>query len=123
VSIIHSPEWIEPHTHLFVASGDDQNIVAVDREFSQLDKHMKDLLNNPAKAKKISENSAKTFRDRYLTPAAQACYWRKMIQSWSKVSFEPQLFHEVKGNDGKRRKEIRGTSFETFVSDLVMRES
>jgi hypothetical protein len=119
---VHTPEWIEPHTHLFVDKGSDQNVVFVDRSFKNLDSKMKHLLKYPDKAQRISENSAKIFRDQYLTPAAQACYWRRLVQAWASVSFEPHLYTTVKGKDGKTRKKIRGTSFETFSSNLVFRK-
>lgn len=76
-------------------------------------------LKHPKEAKQIAENSAKVFRDRYLTPAAQACYWRKLFNGWASVSFEPELYMKVMGHDGKMRQRVRGTTFETYVSDLV----
>ena len=93
--------------------------MSVERDFNDLDAKMNHYLKHPEEAKKIAENSAKVFRDRYLTPAAQACYWRKMFHSWASVSFEPELYTTVKGHDGKDRKRVRGTTFETYVSDLV----
>jgi len=98
-------------------------MVAVDRDFKKLDGAMKELLKDPERSQKIADNSARTFRDRYLTPAAQACYWRQLMQAWASVSFEPDLFHEVLDSDGTSRKVIRGKSYETFVSELVRPES
>ena len=83
---------------------------------------MEELLNNPSKSEQIADNSARTFRDRYLTPAAQACYWRQLIRTWATVSFEPELFHKVKAKDGSYRKEVRGKSFETWISEMVLAE-
>jgi hypothetical protein len=119
VSVVHTPEWVEPHTHLFVKEGPEQNIVAVERDWSDLESKMNYYLKHPKEAKKIAENSARIFRDRYLTPAAQACYWRKLFNAWASVSFEPEFYTSVKGHDGKMRKRVRGTTFETYVSDLV----
>jgi hypothetical protein len=119
VSVVHSLEWIEPHTHLFVKDGPDQNIVSVERDFSDLNEKMNYYLKHPKEAKRIAENSASVFRDRYLTPAAQACYWRKLLNAWASISFVPELYTQVKGQNGKKRKKIRGTTFETYVSDLV----
>lgn len=113
VSITHKLNWIEPHTHLLVPSGPDQNVVVVDRDFKDLDKKMQHLLKHPEVAKKIAENSVKTFRDWYLTPAAQACYWRKLFWAWKSVSFEPELYE--RGNGTKKRK-LRGMPFESFVA-------
>ena len=123
VSVVHKPEWIEPHTDLFISSGPNQNMVEVERDFDNLEASIKELVNNPMRAKQIAENSARTFRDRYLTPAAQACYWRQLIRAWSSISFEPELFHRVKGRDGRYRKEVRGKSFETWISGMLLAES
>jgi hypothetical protein len=80
---------------------------------------MKMLLGNPKKAKQIADNSARIFRDRYLTPAAQACYWRKLFRAWASISFEPELYETVTDHDGRSRQKLRGTPFETFVAKLV----
>jgi hypothetical protein len=60
------------------------------------------------------------FRDRYLTPAAQACYWRKLFNAWATVGFEPELYRTVKDKQGKVWRKSRGTPFETFVAAMVM---
>lgn len=116
VSVTHKLDWIEPHTHLFVPSGPDQNVVVVERDFSDLNDKMRYLLKNSEEAHKIAENSAKTFRDRYLTPAAQACYWRKLFWAWKSVSFEPELYETVEGDNETKKRRLRGTPFETFVA-------
>ena len=117
VSIVHTPEWIEPHTHLFVGNGPNQNVVAVARDFSDLDAKMEHLLRNPDVGALVARNSAALFRDRYLTPAAQACYWRRLIRSWRSVSFEPAMFETVRGKDGRARKKARGVAYETYVAE------
>jgi spore maturation protein CgeB len=81
VVVMHKSEWIEPHQDLYVKSGPEQNIVEVERDFSDLEEKMQKLLNDPQLARQIAMNSQKTFRDRYLTSAAQACYWRKVFRS------------------------------------------
>jgi hypothetical protein len=98
------PTWIEPHHSLLVSSGPDQNYVPLQQDFSDLDERMEDLLYNEDKAKRIADNSARVFRDGVLTPAAQACYWRRLLMEWREVSFEP-------GNE--RWKD--GIPFETWV--------
>ena len=81
---------------------------------------MTDLLGAPVKAASIAANSIEMFRDRYLTPAAIACYWRRMFQRWSEVSFGPELFIEVlDGADGKAQKRTRGREYEFFVADFT----
>jgi hypothetical protein len=114
VTIMHKSEWIEPHQSVLVPSGPDQNFVQVERDFSDLESKIQQLLHDSQLAKTIAQNSAKTFRDRYLTPAAQACYWRQLIRSWAEVSFRPKPWVLI---DGK--KQLRGVPFETFV--LVIR--
>jgi len=118
VSIVHTPEWIEPHTHLFVGDGPNQNVVAVDRDFSDLEAKMERLLRSPDVGARVARNSAAVFRDRYLTPAAQACYWRRLIREWRSVSFEPAMFETVRGKDGRSRKKARGLAFETYVAEM-----
>ncbi|KAF2450536.1 hypothetical protein P171DRAFT_348654 [Karstenula rhodostoma CBS 690.94] len=110
VVIMHKSEWIEPHQDVYVKSGAEQNIVEVERDFSDLEGKMQQLLNQPELAESIANNSQKTFRDRYMTPAAQACYWRKLFHVWAGVSFRPEPFEVV---NGKSR--LRGVPFETFV--------
>jgi len=118
VSIVHTPEWIEPHTHLFVGEGPHQNIVAVARDFADLGSKMDYLLRNPAVGQRVAQNSIAVFRDRYLTPAAQACYWRRLIRAWRDASFEPAMFEMVRGKDGRERKKARGLAFETYVAEM-----
>jgi hypothetical protein len=120
VSIVHTPEWIEPHTHLFASTGPGRNIIEVKRDWKDLDKQIRRLLRNPDEAQIIAKNSVKTFRNRYLTPAAQACYWRRMFHAWATVSFEPTLYHTIKDETtGRIFRKIRGTPFESYVSTLL----
>lgn len=109
---MHKRTWIEPHHALLVADGPKQNFVEVAEDFSDLEKKVTDLLADPARAKTIAQNGVDTFRDRYLTPASQACYWRELFRGWASVSFEPELWG-VDKEDGRRT--IRGVPFETFV--------
>jgi len=107
---MHKRTWIEPHHALLVSSGPQQNFVEVENDFSDLEDKIAELLEQPERAAQIAANGVETFRDRYLTPAAQACYWRRMIRNWKEVSFEPQGWEFV---DGVKR--IRGIPFETYV--------
>ncbi|KAF2130300.1 hypothetical protein P153DRAFT_365924 [Dothidotthia symphoricarpi CBS 119687] len=117
VVITHKAEWIEPHSHLFIPSGPHQNVVEVEHDFSDLEAKVQDLLQNPERAKAIVNNSIATFRDRHITPAAEACYWRQLFLSWADVSFRPEPW-EV---DENGRKRIRGVPFETFVIEALDR--
>ncbi len=70
------------------------------------------LIRDQEKSRRIAAESARIFRDRYLTPAAEACYWRKMFQTWKSVmAFEPKKY-ETLGNGTKVR---RGVSWERFA--------
>ncbi|KAH7396181.1 glycosyl transferase family 90-domain-containing protein [Pyrenochaeta sp. MPI-SDFR-AT-0127] len=115
ILITHRADWIEPHSHLFVSSGPDQNVVMVERDFSDLEEKMEDLLQNPLRGMAIANNSVATFRDKYLTPAAETCYWRQLFLSWANVSFSPNPW--VTDKDWNRK--IRGTPFETFVVESL----
>ncbi|KAF2008885.1 hypothetical protein BU24DRAFT_474962 [Aaosphaeria arxii CBS 175.79] len=110
VTIMHKSEWIEPHQRVLVRSGPDQNFVEVESDFSDLESKIQELLQDSQRAKMIANNSAKTFRERYLTPAAQTCYWRQLIRSWAEVSFQPKPWVLIDG-----RMQLRGMPFETFV--------
>ncbi|KAF3921814.1 hypothetical protein AA313_de0204708 [Arthrobotrys entomopaga] len=107
VVIAHKLEWVQHYHSLLVASGPNQNYIECERDFSDLGEVIKDLTKNPRKAKRIADNSVKLLRDRYLTPAAEACYWRKFIKGWRSVSFEPKLLDE-RGN-------LRGVPIESFI--------
>ena len=72
---------------------------------------MANLLDNPAKAQKIADNSVKVFRERYLTPAAEACYWRALWRAYAKVS-DPVEFKTPMA-DGMEL--TRGLRYETFM--------
>lgn len=110
VIVAHKMEWIVPHEYLMVPSGPKQNFIQLERDFSDLREKMDYYMANPKKAEIIADNSAKTFRDRYLTPAAEACYWRKMIYGWGEVSFKPR-FYEGKGSN----RTWRGVPFDSYV--------
>lgn len=116
ISVIHELNWVEPFHHLLQADGPNQNYIAVKRDFSDLTAKMDYHLAHPREAAGIAENSKKTFKDRYLTPAAQACYWRRLVQAWSEVSFEPDFDRPAnisKGEKGERA--WRGVPYESYM--------
>ena len=92
---------------MMIPSGRDQNFVEVERDFRDLESAILDLIENPTKAQRIANNQIKTFKQRYLTPAAEACYWRKLIRTWSLVGPTPHFYNE----DGN----WRGMPFETYA--------
>ncbi|RHZ52986.1 uncharacterized protein CDV56_102424 [Aspergillus thermomutatus] len=86
VVVAHKLQYIQHHHYLLVSSGPEQNYVEVERDFSDLPKRMDELLKNLEKAERIADNNVKTFRERYLTQAAEACYWRALWEGWAEVS-------------------------------------
>ncbi|KAF2257468.1 hypothetical protein BU26DRAFT_414653 [Trematosphaeria pertusa] len=110
IVIMHKAQWIEPHHHLLVRAGPHQNFVEVERDFSDLEEKVEELLQHPQRAEAIMNNSMAVFRDGYLTPTAQVCYWRQLFLEWAGVSSPPDPWEVV---DGKNS--LRGTPFETFV--------
>lgn len=77
---------------------------------------MEDLLDHPEKAKRIADNNVQVFRERYLTQAAEACYWRKLIRRWKDVmAWEPVLYQGVEVGEHMRRTQKRGVRYETFM--------
>ena len=97
-----------------VADGPHQNFVEVERDFSDLESKIEALLANQEEAKRIADNSVKVFRERYLTPAAEACYWRELFRGWAEVSFVPELYEDVTMAK-KNKKRMRGLRHETFM--------
>ena len=81
----------------------------VERDFSDLPEKIEPLVRNTEAARQIAQNSAKTFRERYLTPAAEACYWRSLFDGYGSVwnsTVNPWL-----DSHGKER----GLRYESFV--------
>ncbi|KAK2735259.1 hypothetical protein FQN57_001203 [Myotisia sp. PD_48] len=117
VFVTHELVWKEVHHAALVVPGDandnpEANYIQVNRDFSDLEAKMQFLLSNPAYAEVIAENSVRTFRDRYLTPAAEACYWRELIRQYGAMcDFEPLLYSQ--SDIGKPR----GIDFESFILD------
>jgi hypothetical protein len=104
--------WRQAHHAAMIASGPDANYVEVARDFSDLESKVEYFLDHPDVAERIANNSATTFRDRYLTPAAEACYWRYLIAQYAQVcDFAPSAY--MTDTDG--RQTLRGMSFEEWV--------
>ncbi|CAD6592754.1 MAG: hypothetical protein ASARMPREDX12_006436 [Alectoria sarmentosa] len=108
VIVSHTLEWREIYDSAIVYSGPEQNAVRVADDWSDLDATMKTLLANTTAAKSIADNAKHMLRDRYLTPAAEACYWRKLIQGYASVSFDPELYEADKQT-------LRGVPYESFT--------
>ncbi|KAF2212123.1 hypothetical protein CERZMDRAFT_98037 [Cercospora zeae-maydis SCOH1-5] len=111
VIVAHKLQYILHYHYLLVAEGPHQNFVQVERDFSDLTPKIEELLANPIKAQEIADNSVRTFRERYLTPAAEACYWRALIRGYSTVIEEANIWHDIDAEE----KEKRGLRYETFL--------
>ncbi|KAK0637551.1 Protein O-glucosyltransferase 1 [Lasiodiplodia hormozganensis] len=92
LTVIHKLHWLENFHNVLVSSGPEQNFIQVERDFSDMHWKMEYYLQHQDEAKRIADNNIRDFRDRYLTPAAQACYWRKLFWAWREVSFEPDYY-------------------------------
>ncbi|XMA09758.1 hypothetical protein WAI453_002549 [Rhynchosporium graminicola] len=116
VIVAHKLSWLQHHHHLMVSSGPNQNFVEVAKDFSDLDQAMEDLRSGAEgkhlKAEQIAENNVKTFREWYLTPAAEACYWRQLIRGYASVSFEPEFY---KDNGMGEKTQWRGLPVESYL--------
>ncbi|KAF2160418.1 hypothetical protein M409DRAFT_70385 [Zasmidium cellare ATCC 36951] len=107
--LIHDLDWTTHFYHLLISSGKNQNYVPVKRSFIDLPKTLHRYLAHPDEAQRIINNSVATFREKYTSPAATSCYFRRLIGGWGKVSFEPGVLRN--GSEVRRR----GVSFEEFV--------
>ncbi|KAF2667922.1 hypothetical protein BT63DRAFT_426771 [Microthyrium microscopicum] len=122
VIFTHELAWAELHGSLMKFDGPNQNMVLVKRDLSDLESKVQELLSNPAKGQAIAENNKRDFRDRYFTPAAQACYARKMIYSWSKIqTFKPELWTKSPATAAHpQRMTTRGEPFETWLIKALL---
>jgi len=111
VIIAHQMDWIQHHHPLMRSTGPDQNYVEVRRDFGDLPDRIEWLQEHDDEAERIATNNVNIFRKRFLTPAAEVCYWRRLIHRWGEVSFEPSFFKEVDGN----KKVWRGVPVESFL--------
>ncbi|KAK5788306.1 hypothetical protein VI817_009264 [Penicillium citrinum] len=112
VVISHPPLWREVHHAALISSGPDANYIEVKADYSDMSHKINYLIDNPRVAEQVAQNAVRTFRDRYLTPAAESCYWRQLVRSYASVcDFEPLLYNVDR--DGK--KVSRGVPFETWL--------
>ncbi|GFF47325.1 O-glucosyltransferase rumi homolog [Aspergillus udagawae] len=112
VVVSHKLVWREAHHAALIASGSEANYVEVERDFSDLDRKISFLIDNPEIAERIADNAVRTFRDRYLTPAAESCYWRHLIRQYAaSCDFEPVLYNSQQNG----KKQARGVPFESWL--------
>ena len=116
ISVIHNLAWIAHYYPVLEREGPHQNYIPVDRNFSNLVSQMDYYLSHESEAEALAAESTRTFRDRYLTPAAEACYWRRMFLEWRKVqNWEPSLYREERQEDGTVVLKQRGQSYERWA--------
>lgn len=137
IVLSHKLAWIEHFHHLMIPSGLGQNYINLKRDFSDLRSTMRRLLQSThleTTARGIADNARATFREKYLTPAANACYWRALIRGWASVQgFEPQIWIDEdavedeeeklgfvgigpkKGGKRTGKRRPRGTPFEAYA--------
>ncbi|KAI1611201.1 DUF821 domain protein [Exophiala viscosa] len=106
-SIIITPElkWHQTTSPLIRSAGPNQNIVIVKDDWSDLAETIEYLEANPEHAERIANSTVRTFRDWYLRPAVETCYWRKLFRAWAHVT--PPV--------GQLYPEERGTRWESFI--------
>ncbi|KAK4057562.1 hypothetical protein OIO90_001207 [Microbotryomycetes sp. JL221] len=95
VVVSHKMRWAQ-HFHGALDSdptSPHQNIVILEgNDFDNLPQTMEGLVRDSKRAQLIADNSARTLRDRYLTPAAVNCYWRRAIAEYATtLRFKPSI--------------------------------
>jgi hypothetical protein len=113
LTFIHDLEWSAHFYPLLQPHGAGQNYVPVHRNWTDLEDKVQYYLSHPAEAERIIEKAVETFRSKALLRAGTSCYLRNLIQGYSTVAFEPEVFRPVRSGQIARR---RGLSFEEFIS-------
>lgn len=114
VVVAHEMEWVEWFHPLMRKEGPKQNYVQVERGFEDLEMVMRGLVERDGRGEVegIAERSVRVFRERYLTPAAEVCYWRRLIWGWKEVmGFEVEFFNVTASGE----KKWRGVPVESFM--------
>jgi hypothetical protein len=115
VIFIHPLKHYTHLYHLLEPTGSQQNYVPVKLDWSDLGSKVQEMIDNEDKAATIARNAKSVFRDRYLTPAAQTCYFRRLFHAWRDVAFEPETYELVPSKTGQPVKRIRGISYEEYM--------
>jgi hypothetical protein len=109
VIVAHKLQYIQHHHYLLVPDGPNQNYIEVERDFSDLASKIEPLLDDPSKAQRIANNSVRTFRERYLTKAAETCYWRQLFDGYGNVwNSSVPMWSDVYQRE-------RGLRYESFI--------
>lgn len=118
VVVAHRLQYIQHHHYLLRSSGEHQNFVEVERDFSDLPQKIEGLIAQPSEAERIAENNVRMFRERYLTKAAEACYWRALWKGYANAMGGEEDKEKEKEGEGKGRIDNvveRGLRYESFV--------
>jgi hypothetical protein len=115
VIFIHPLKHYTHLYHLLEPTGSQQNYVPVKLDWSDLGSKVQEMIVDEDKAATIARNAKSVFRDRYLTPAAQTCYFRRLFHAWRDVPFEPETYELVPWKTGQPVKRIRGISYEEYM--------
>lgn len=108
VVVSHKLNYFAHYYPLMISEGPDQNWIEVKRDFTDLDEKMRYFIDHPREAARVAENGRRVFKERYLTPAAEACYWRRMFRTWKELqAWKPRLW------DGDKK---RGIAWEEYVA-------
>jgi hypothetical protein len=79
-------QWRTFLSPVMVEDGEDQNMVVVNDDWSDLDERIRWLQAHPEEAERIAENNVRTFRDQYMAAGAETCYWRELFRVWASVT-------------------------------------
>ncbi|EKG13715.1 Lipopolysaccharide-modifying protein [Macrophomina phaseolina MS6] len=114
ISVIHQPLKYQAHFYdMLVSQGPDQNYISVANDWSDLAEKMEFYSRNPSVAERIANNSVNTFRDRYMTPAAEACYWRRLIRNYADtLAFKPEVYAKSEDQNDSGVRKYRGVDWE-----------
>jgi len=112
VPILHDLHWVAHYYHLLQP---DVNYVPVHRNFSDIEEKVQRSMHDPTAAQSVADSARQTFRERYTTPAATACYWRRLLRAWSRVAFRPEAFEVAERESPSSARKARGIAFEEFV--------
>jgi hypothetical protein len=111
VIVALEPRFIQHYYHLLEPAGFTQNYVQVKRDLSDLVEKIEELIHDLPLADHIAANNAQAFRERYLTLAAKACYWRALFDGYSTVFYGL----DIDGVANKYGKQSYGLPFESFA--------
>ncbi|TPX30013.1 hypothetical protein SmJEL517_g06296 [Synchytrium microbalum] len=97
IVVMHPLNYIQHFHHLLNGndSSPDQNVVQVSLPFGKhLDEAMNSLLSKRETdwEEKVLSNSWDNLREKYLTPAANNCYWRRQFRAYGALQkFKPSI--------------------------------